>query len=322
MSVLTPNRRSSATRWALRASLFALQLLIAVALLHRFAGFPTPAFINTLIVVFALAALTVVLAIYGFVQIWRDGIEGTTRGIVAALIALGILAWPAVYVPTMLALPAINDITTDVIDPPRFVAVAQNRGPLANPAQYPGDSYARLQERAYPSLEPVRAVRPRTESFESTRDYITKQGWEILRADAPVGRGTGQIEAVDRSLILGFADDITVRIGGDQRISEVDIRSASRYGKHDFGSNATRVATLLKDLEVRLDTGIPLELSDGDARGLTLPEPNPTRRNGRPSPAALLAEQRRSRRAARGGRTATAGRPARSRLRYQDIFGQ
>ena len=323
MSVYMPKRTSAATRWALRLSLFAVQVLIVVILLHRFAGFPSPAFINALVLVFGLAVLSILLSLLGFIRIWRDGISGTTRGVGAMLLALAILAWPAAYLPRMMALPAINDVTTDLRNPPRFVAAASVRTPLANPVTYPGPQFARAQELAYPGLEAIRVVRPRLESFEITREYLASEGFEILRAEPPSdSRSIGTIEAVDRTLILGFADDLVVRIGGDRRVSEVDLRSASRYGRHDFGRNATRIANLTKELEVRLDTGIPLDLGEDDSRSLPLPEPNPGRRNGRPSPAALLAQQRLSRRAAPGGRRARAGRPARSRLRYQDIFSQ
>lgn len=325
MSVHIPKRTSAATRWALRVGIFAVQILLVVALLHRFAGFPTPAFINALVLVFGLAVLTLVLAFWGFGSIWRDGIDGTTRGVISVCIALAILAWPAVYLPTMFRLPTINDVTTDPQNPPRYQAAAQARSVLANRATYPGPAFALMQQRAYPGLETIRVVRPQAESFEITNDFIKSQGWDVLRAVAPAnGRGVGIIEAVDRTLVLGFADDVVIRIAGRGRVSEVDIRSSSRYDQHDFGRNAGRVADLLKQLEVRLDTGIPLEEVSGPvaAVGLPLPEPNPGRRNGRPSPAALLAAQRQALSAARGGRRARAGQRERAPRRFQDILSQ
>jgi hypothetical protein len=40
-----------------------------------------------------------------------------------------------------------------------------------------------------------------------------------------------------------------VRVSALGRGSRIDVRSASRYGTHDFGANARRVASLLEDID-------------------------------------------------------------------------
>ena len=63
-----------------------------------------------------------------------------------------------------------------------------------------------------------------------------------------------QIEAVARTPIMGFRDDVAIRIRPDDDGSKIDVRSASRYGRHDFGGNASRIRSLLEDIEARADS--------------------------------------------------------------------
>jgi len=80
---------------------------------------------------------------------------------------------------------------------------------------------------------------------------ITKRKWTVLDRRPPqaAARREGHIEAVARSLIMGFADDIVVRVRGGADGSRIDVRSSSRYGSFDFGSNAARVIALMNDID-------------------------------------------------------------------------
>jgi uncharacterized protein (DUF1499 family) len=63
-----------------------------------------------------------------------------------------------------------------------------------------------------------------------------------VETNPPGGRtGVGRIEAVDRSLVMGFPADVTVRIRPLATGARIDVRSASRRWPHDFGDNARRV---------------------------------------------------------------------------------
>ena len=64
------------------------------------------------------------------------------------------------------------------------------------------------------------------------------------RSAAPHGR----IEAVARTPIMGFREDVTIRVTPDGEDSRVDIRSSSRYFESDFGCNAARVTKLIDDI--------------------------------------------------------------------------
>ena len=59
----------------------------------------------------------------------------------------------------------------------------------------------------------------------------------------------GIIEAVARTPILGFRDDVVVRIRSTADGARIDVRSASRYGRNDLGTNAARVRNLIDDID-------------------------------------------------------------------------
>ncbi len=69
-------------------------------------------------------------------------------------------------------------------------------------------------------------------------------GWEITY-ESPK---QGVFEAYDRTKLLRFVDDIVVRVKSDQACT-VDMRSASRLGKSDFGANAKRIQQFMQALE-------------------------------------------------------------------------
>lgn len=236
---------SSKARWSLRLALFSAQLLLVTVLLHRFAGFPTAPSINLLIFGLVLAALAILFAVLAFLRIWNTGISGTGIALTGLLIALTIYLAPLYYLPNLLRLPPINDITTDLRSPPQFAAIAEQREADANPAAYPGELFMTQQARAYPDITPLTLERSGQDAYELVRDVINDLGWQVVN-DSPPSAATrvGAIEAVDRSLLLGFRDDIVVRISAERNYARIDMRSASRYGRHDLGANANRVREL------------------------------------------------------------------------------
>ena len=62
------------------------------------------------------------------------------------------------------------------------------------------------------------------------------------------------IEAIAQTVIMGFREDVSIRIKADGEDSKVDIRSASRYFDSDLGSNAARVTTLIADINSAADS--------------------------------------------------------------------
>ena len=61
--------------------------------------------------------------------------------------------------------------------------------------------------------------------------------------------GVGRIEATDQTRWFGFKDDVVIRVTEADGGSRVDIRSKSRIGRNDFGTNAKRVRAYSRKLE-------------------------------------------------------------------------
>jgi len=85
---------------------------------------------------------------------------------------------------------------------------------------------------------------PPAEAFAKARAEAERMGWTIDASD-PAG---GRIEAYDRSRWFGFTDDIAIRVTPADGESRIDIRSASRHGRGDFGVNAARIRKYLAAL--------------------------------------------------------------------------
>jgi uncharacterized protein (DUF1499 family) len=210
-----------------------------------------------------LAAIAILLALGAFIVIWREGLAGFGMAITALLVGVAILAYPAWFGVKAYRLPAIYDITTDPIDPPRFEQIARLRPREANPVVYAGLRAAELQKAAYPNVEPLIVSSTPQVAYDAAMQAITKRKWRIVDARPPLaGRRDGRIEAVARTPILGFRDDVVVRVRADPDGARVDIRSTSRYGRHDFGTNASRIVALSEAIDDAVGEVVPEKPSE------------------------------------------------------------
>jgi uncharacterized protein (DUF1499 family) len=173
-------------------------------------------------------------------------LAGKRRGW-AALAVLGIVIGAgSAYVPWKFAemgrgVPPVNDITTDTANPPTFEAVMPLRQAAnAEPVTYSPD-FPAMQKQAFPDIVPAHLEKPLDQAFAVALAAARKMGWTIVAADGERGR----IEATDTTFWYGFTDDIVVRVSADGSGSRIDVRSKSRIGKGDFGTNARRVRAYL-----------------------------------------------------------------------------
>ncbi len=130
----------------------------------------------------------------------------------------------------------IYDITTDPIDPPRYEALARVRPRDANPVAYAGLYAAEQQREAYPDIGPLGTVNATPQAaYDAAFAVINKRKWRVVDARAPqAARREGRIEAVARTPIMGFRDDVVVRIRAEADGARIDVRSSSRYGSVRF----------------------------------------------------------------------------------------
>lgn len=168
-------------------------------------------------------------------------LPGTRRtGIFVPLLSLvlgvAVFGVPFQFERTARAVPPINDITTDTEHPPRFMTGGK---------PYPGAEFARQQRAAYPDLTGVTLPLPPREAFARVLAAAEAMGWEVVGQDAEAGR----LEAVDTTPWFGFKDDIAIRVAPAGAGSRVDVRSKSRVGRSDLGTNARRIRAYLQRLQ-------------------------------------------------------------------------
>lgn len=246
---------SSLASWARNLAVFAVVAVVVSIIIVRFGFLEMKPALATFFGGLGIAALSILFGLAGFAAIWQNGSRGMARILLAFLIDGAILAYPAYLGLQYRKLPAIHDITTDPIDPPRFDALARLRtGDGANTAVYAGLYSAEQQRQFYPDIEPIELEISVDRAYAIALQLVNKRKWLVIDERAPQPpRRIGRIEAVARSPIMGFREDIAIRVVPDGEDSRVDIRSASRYFESDLGSNAARVKKFIGDLNTAAD---------------------------------------------------------------------
>ncbi len=248
-------RKSGQAIWSRRVGLFAAQLLILTALLHRFEVIETPVAVTLLAVGVGAGLLAVLFGCGALIGIWRNGGQGAGRALTGLLVGALTLALPAWYLPDLFSKPGLTDITTALDDVPQFQAALADRAANANRVDRYDRDLAEFQTAAYPDIRPMSLEKSPTQSFQLVREAVEQLGWKIVAAREPDDGGPGRIEAVAKTLIMGFADDVVVRVSAGAGEARIDVRSASRYGEHDFGANAAHIRRLFAQIEAGLEAG-------------------------------------------------------------------
>ena len=267
--------------WARRTALFSLIATILAIVIVRSGLLEFRPALATVGGALAFSAIALLLAFAAFVVIWREGLIGIGYSLTAIGIAIALLAYPSYVALASYRLPWIYDITTDPIDPPRFEALARIRPRDANPVIYAGLSAAEQQRNAYPEIETLEQEATAQASYEAALAVVTKRKWNIVARRPPERGREGRIEAVARTPIMGLREDVVIRIRSEGQGSRIDMRSSSRYGSFDFGTNATRVLTLIDEID--------------DAVGRQKPEQPPAAKKAKAPPAKAPQSQPRNR---------------------------
>ncbi len=185
-------------------------------------------------------------SIAGYILSWgrrsRGRLALSVFGFVIGLLVVGVL-WS--WWHTAQRVPAIHDITTDPENPPRFVSILPFRKGAPNPADYGGPEIAAKQRAAYPDILPVMLPEPSAQAFDRALQAARDMGWTLIDSNPADGR----IEATDTTFWFGFKDDIVIRIAPKDSGSRMDVRSVSRVGRSDVGTNARRIRNYLKRLK-------------------------------------------------------------------------
>lgn len=137
--------------------------------------------------------------------------------------------------------PPIHDITTDTSDPPVFTAAPEQRGDGSNSLEIKAD-FIDAQKAAYADLNTLVTDVAVEDAFAQARATAEALGWEIYYEDL----NAGIIEAVDTTAVMGFKDDVVIRLRTNAQGTLIDLRSVSRVGLSDLGANAARIRRFLE----------------------------------------------------------------------------
>lgn len=188
------------------------------------------------------AGAGVIAALAGLVVWLRRRNGGAGAVLLGLILSLPVAGLGAAFEIAARTTPPINDISTDTDDPPVFWFTA-------TPSDYPAQN-AGPQRAAYPNVRPVELPVSVDDAFAAALALVEERGWEVLSADP----AESQIEAIARSRLFGFEDEVAIRVTETDTAARIDMRSRSRLGQIDRGANARRIEAFLSDLEMRART--------------------------------------------------------------------
>ena len=187
-----------------------------------------------------LLALAIVLMLIPRFAPWRNAIsQRAVMAVPGTLLLLSLLGSRGDY-------PPIHDITTDTDDPPAFTAAVSQRGAGANALEILPETIE-AQLAAYPELATIRTDATIESAFYRAGVVARELGWEIYLEDL----NSGYIEAVDTTAVMGFKDDIVIRLRTNASGTLVDLRSVSRVGVSDLGANAARIKSFIEQFNAQ-----------------------------------------------------------------------
>lgn len=204
-----------------------------------------------------VTALGLLLGIIGFIAASVKGVAiSKPMTAVVIVVGLALLGYLLSWLRAGLGVPPIHEISTDLESPPAFVAVKAVRDaiPGLNPSDYMREQKGQggatlnvpeLQRKAYPDIQPLQLPLPPDQAFTRIESALRAMGLEVVAA-VP---GEGRLEATDTTRFFGFKDDVVVRLRAEGGGTRVDVRSKSRVGMGDAGTNAKRVRALLEKVK-------------------------------------------------------------------------
>lgn len=143
-----------------------------------------------------------------------------------------------------LSYPRINDVTTNIENPPEFLAALQAKPNLGRDMTYP-EHFAPIVKRSYSDVRPLLLDETPEQVFRLMETLAKLQtGWVIRHSDAENFTLEGEVT----TSLLRFVDDVAIKLSDHKGKTRVDMRSKSREGLVDAGKNAKRIRSFLERL--------------------------------------------------------------------------
>lgn len=255
-------RTSKWAIWARRCGSFAVPLTLLPVLLHREGLIGSLDFVAVETVALSFAVLGLLLGLGGFVRLWRTGDRGWGKaswGIVFSTLCLlpfGYFGYLA------LKNPVVTEISTDFRTPVPLSLLRPAQTPPALQAEIAAH-FPNVRTRSYPIAA--------AQIFEILAQLVEEEGWDISISRNPDDTGgVGLLDGVALRL-LGWRDEVAVRVLASDAGATIDMRSAPFFAFPDFGENGRRVEKLLLALDgkvtalLRTAAGTPATDPDADS---------------------------------------------------------
>ncbi|MCF6321985.1 MAG: DUF1499 domain-containing protein [Rhizobiaceae bacterium] len=279
---LVARRRSKSAYWCRRLAIFAVPYFLLTIFMHRWDYITTNQTMGLLAFGFILLIISILFALYAIVQLWSDGVKGGQAMIVGIFLSFTMLAPYFIYAGLAMKYPALNDISTNLDELPQYGEKTRSlrnarNVPQTNSIEEPyGDDEISAILTTYPKINPRRYPAGPERVLEAVRSIIADRSWAITEIrglptvaeenEEPIKQDNADevaqlesahlddilVDAVTSSLIFAFRNDIVIKIVSEEENTLVEMRSASRWGEHDFGSNASIIEKFLADLDQSL----------------------------------------------------------------------
>ncbi|KZL18866.1 hypothetical protein PsAD2_02382 [Pseudovibrio axinellae] len=246
MTLQLPLRHSRTAMRGRRVGAIAIPFLVLSVVGHYFELYDTEALLVLFVLGFFMGATAIVLALIAVVDLWKDGGTGFTNTFLGTF--YGIIVLLPLFMATvgLYMFPPLNDISTDMNEPPSLIASDRIGDEVAQDKKL-------MQKASYPDIVPRRFRLPPPELHNAVSSVAANMGWKVLSevsAGFPDEPTYLLMEA--RMPYFSLKDDVAIRIQPDRVGTLLDIRSASRFGSHDFGTNARRIRGFLASLDLVL----------------------------------------------------------------------
>lgn len=239
--------------WSLFLARLSAMMLVISGLAHRFGYLETIGFFWVLGAIFLIAFAALCLSLVALNRLWDRGARGGRPAGFALAIASLVMVPYAVSAWHVITKPVLNDVMTDVEDPPVYILATGMRSGAQNRIVPPFPELEEVQKAAYPDVTGRRHDAAPDRVLTAVQNVIEKRGWTIVARNGAAGE-TNEIiiEARAWSPILCFPADVVIRIADEGERTFVDMRSSSLYANHDLGDNARRITRFMSDLEAEM----------------------------------------------------------------------
>ncbi len=253
-------RTSRLAIWARRLGSFAVPLVLVPIFMHRAQLISSGTFFLVGVIAALVAAAAFLLAVAAFVRLWFTGDRGWDRAALGLVLSLLVLVPVGYAITAIVRYPPVNDVSTDLANPPLLTTDAP-RITLTNAlARSVAEAFPNAASRTYPVV-PQRV-------FSMVEGLAAARGWQTVARTEPMSTlGEGRLNVIAMDLV-GWRDEVAIRVEGVPEGATVAMRSASLAAGHDLGANGT----LIEEFLAALDNEVTILMRDA---ALAAPDAEP-----------------------------------------------